>query len=74
MMRPLTRGIWSGAVGLALLFSATIGSSGPVDPQAEPPRFASSELQELPGNGPPPEAVEATSALRQTTEIPQKAK
>lgn len=74
MMRPLTRGIWSGAIGLALLLSATIGSTGPVDPQAEPPRFASSELQELPGNGPPPEAVEATSALRQTTEIPQKAK
>ncbi|MDF0642771.1 MAG: ribonuclease domain-containing protein [Nitrospira sp.] len=74
MMRPLTRTIWSGLIGLALLLSATLGMTGPVDPQTHPPGLTSSELQPPPSNGPTSETDEATSALSQKTEIPQKAK
>ncbi|BFU94606.1 MAG: putative Guanyl-specific ribonuclease Sa [Nitrospira sp.] len=61
-------------IGLALLLSATVGTTGTVDPQIEPPGRASSKLQTLPSNGLPSETDEAASALSQKTEIPQKAK
>lgn len=75
MMRPFPRGIWSGVIGFALLLSATIATSQPVGPQAEPPGIATPELHGLPNHdGPPPGRTEAASPLRQKTEIPQKAK
>lgn len=61
-------------VGVALLLSATVGTTGTVDQQIEPPGLPFPQFQTLPSNGPPPETVEAASALRRKTEIPQKAK
>jgi guanyl-specific ribonuclease Sa len=82
MMRPLTRGIWSGSIVLPLLLGVTIGATGPVDPPAELPEIVSSETQKPSNNGSKSETVGASSALHltprtltpQTTEIPQKAK
>lgn len=81
MMRPLRRGIWSGAIVLPLLLGVTIGATSPVDPPAELPGIVSSETQKFSNNGSKSETVGASSALHltprltpQTTEIPQKAK
>jgi guanyl-specific ribonuclease Sa len=77
MMRPLTRGIWSGSIVLPLLLGVTIGATGPVDPPAELPEIVSSETQKPSNNGSKSETVGASSALHltpRTTEIPQKAK
>lgn len=86
MMRPLTRGIWSGSIVLPLLLGVAIGATGPVDPPAELPGGVSSETQKLSNTGSKSETVGASSALHlkprltprtltpQTIEIPQKAK
>lgn len=82
MMRPLTRGIWSGSIVLPLLLGVAIGATGPVDPPAELPGIVSTETQKRSNNSSNSETVGASSTLHltpqtltpHTTEIPQKAK